>query len=44
MAKKQSTNSLINGMKRKTRKLFNSEEKIRIIIDWYAGQDTRHLT
>jgi len=38
MAKKQSASSLISGMKRKTRKLFGSEEKIRIIIDGMRGE------
>ena len=40
MTKKQSTSSLISGMKRKTRKLFSSEEKIRIIIDGMRGEYT----
>lgn len=40
MTKKQSTSSLISSMKRKTRKLFSSEEKIRIIIDGMRGEYT----
>jgi len=40
MTKKQSTSSLISGMKRKTRKLFSSEEKIRITIAGMRGEFT----
>jgi len=33
MVKKKSTSSLISELKRKTRKVYSSEEKIRIIIE-----------
>ena len=38
MAKKQSTSSLISDLKRKTRKFYSSEEKIRIIIEGMRGE------
>jgi transposase len=38
MAKKQSTSSLISDLKRKTRKVYSSEEKIRIIIEGMRGE------
>lgn len=38
MAKKKSATSLISDLKRKTRKSYNSEEKIRIIIDGMRGE------
>lgn len=38
MAKKKSTSALINDLKRKTRKVYGSEEKIRIIIEGMRGE------
>lgn len=38
MGNKQSTNSLISELKRKTRKSYSSEEKIRIIIEGMRGE------
>ncbi len=38
MAKKQSATSLIKDLKRKTRKTYSSEEKIRIIIEGMRGE------
>ena len=38
MNKKRSTTALISELKRKTRKHYNSEEKIRIIIDGMRGE------
>lgn len=40
MAKKRSATSLISDLKRKTRKSYNSEEKIRIIIDSMCGESS----
>jgi len=40
MSKKKSTGSLINDLKRKTRRKFSSEEKIRIIIEGMRGETT----
>jgi transposase len=40
MVKKKSTSSLISDLKRKTRKVYSSEEKIRIIIDGIRGETT----
>ena len=40
MAKKKSTSSLISDLKRKTRKSYSSEEKIRIIIECMRGEAT----
>mmetsp|Transcript_8749 Transcript_8749/g.10112 ORF Transcript_8749/g.10112 Transcript_8749/m.10112 type:complete len:116 (+) Transcript_8749:7054-7401(+) len=40
MAKKKSTSSLISDLKRKTRKSYSSEEKIRIIIEGMRGEAT----
>lgn len=40
MAKKQSASSLIQGVKRKTRKLYSSEEKIRVVIEGMRGEVT----
>ena len=40
MAKKKSASSLISELKRKTRKTYSSEEKIRIIIDGIRGETT----
>ena len=40
MAKKKSASSLISELKRKTRRIYNSEEKIRIIIDGIRGDTT----
>ena len=37
---KKSASSLISNLKRKTRKLYSSEEKIRIIIDGMRGENT----
>ena len=38
MAKKRSTTSLISELKRKTRRSYSSEEKIRIIIEGLRGE------
>jgi len=40
MTKKKSASSLISDLKRKTRKLYSSEEKIRIIIEGMRGETT----
>jgi transposase len=40
MANKKSTSSLISDLKRKTRRKFSSEEKIRIIIEGMRGETT----
>ena len=40
MAKKKSASSLISDLKRKTRKSYSSEEKIRIIIEGMRGETT----
>ena len=40
MAKKKSASSLISELKRKTRKSYSSEEKIRIIIEGMRGETT----
>ena len=40
MAKKKSASSLISELKRKTRRVYSSEEKIRIIIDGMRGEMT----
>ena len=37
MAKKKSTSALISTLKRKTRKTYGSEEKIKIIIEGIRG-------
>ena len=38
MTKKKSSESLIRDIKRKTRRKFSSEEKIRIVIDGLRGE------
>lgn len=38
MAKKQSASSLISELKRKTRKIYSSEDKIRIVIEGMRGE------
>ena len=38
MAKKKSASSLISELKRKTRKVYSSEEKIRIVIEGMRGE------
>lgn len=38
MTKKRSANSLISELKRKTRKVYSSEDKIRIIIEGMRGE------
>jgi len=38
MAKKKSTTALISDLKRKTRRNYSSEEKIRIIIEGMRGE------
>jgi len=38
MTKKRSANALISELKRKTRKAYSSEEKIRIIIEGMRGE------
>ena len=40
MAKKRSASSLISDLKRKTRRKYSSEEKIRIIIEGIRGEIT----
>ena len=40
MTKKKSAGSLISELKRKTRKTYSSEEKIRIIIEGMRGETT----
>ena len=40
MPKKKNASSLINELKRKTRRKYSSEEKIRIIIDGIRGETT----
>jgi len=40
VVKKKSSESLIKDIKRETRKLFNAEEKIRIVIEGMRGEDT----
>ena len=40
MSKKKSASSLISELKRKTRRTYSSEEKIRIIIDGMRGEMT----
>lgn len=40
MAKKKSTTALISDLKRKTRKTYSSEEKIRIILEGFRGETT----
>ena len=40
MVKKKSTSSLISELKRNTRNVYSSEEKIRIIIDGIRGETT----
>lgn len=40
MAKKRSTTSLISDLKRKTRRNYSSEEKIRIIVEGLRGEMT----
>ena len=38
--KKKSASALISDLKRKTRKAYNSEDKIRIIIEGMRGETT----
>ena len=38
MGKKRNVSSLISELKRKTRKAYNSEEKIRIVIEGIRGE------
>lgn len=40
MAPKKSTTALISNLKRKTRKTYSSEEKIRIILEGFRGETT----
>ncbi len=40
MSRKKSASSLISELKRKTRRTYSSEEKIRIIIDGIRGETT----
>lgn len=40
MANKKSTTSLISDLKRKTRRRYSSEEKIRIILEGFRGETT----
>jgi transposase len=38
MRKKKTASSLISDLKRKTRKAYSSEEKIRLVIDGIRGE------
>ena len=38
MSKKKSASSLISDLKRKTRKSYSSEEKIRVVIEGIRGE------
>lgn len=40
MTKRKSASSLISDLKRKTRKVYSSEEKIRIIIEGIRGESS----
>ena len=40
MPKKKNASSLISELKRKTRRTYSSEEKIRIVIDGMRGEMT----
>lgn len=40
VGRKKSSESLIKDIKRETRKLFNAEEKIRVVIEGMRGEDT----
>ena len=40
VVKKKSSESVIKDIKRETRRLFNAEEKIRIVIEGMRGEDT----
>jgi transposase len=40
MSKKRSTTALISDLKRKTRRSYSSEEKIRIILEGFRGETT----
>lgn len=40
MTKKRSASSLISELKRKTRRSFSSEEKIRIVLEGFRGETT----
>lgn len=40
MEEKQSTESIVKEIKRKTRKKYSSEEKIRIVLEGLRGEDS----
>ena len=40
MSKKKKTTALISELKRKTRRKYSSEEKIRIILEGFRGEST----
>ena len=40
MAKKKQSEKLIRDIKRQTRRKFNSEEKIRIVLEGLRGEET----
>lgn len=40
MAKKKTTESIVKDIKRKTRRKFSAEEKIRIVLDGLKGEDS----
>lgn len=40
MPKKKTASSLISELKRKTRKLYSSEEKIKIVLEGFRGETT----
>ncbi|MEO9967921.1 MAG: hypothetical protein ABJF11_19165 [Reichenbachiella sp.] len=39
MSTKKSTESFIRGVKRKTRRKFSDEEKIRIVVEGLRGEE-----
>jgi len=40
MKEKQSTESIVKQIKRRTRKKYSSEEKIRIVLEGLRGEDS----
>ena len=40
MKKRQNSESIIRDIKRKTRKRYNSEEKIRVVLEGLRGEST----
>ena len=39
-SEKQSTSSLVREIKRKTRRLFSAEEKIKIVLEGLRGEES----